>query len=52
MLEDYVQSSKEIYRLLVRHLEYTDTLAPEDLPLEVPLLFFGERMHTHPHAVT
>jgi len=52
MLEDYVQSSEEICRLLVGHLEYADTLAPEDLPLEVALLFFGERMHTQPHAVT
>jgi len=52
MLEDYVQSSEEICRLLVEHLIYADTLAPEDLPLEVPLLFFGERMHKHPHAVT
>jgi len=52
MLEDYVQSSEEICRLLVRHLEYADTLAPEDLPLEVPPLFFGKRMHTHPYAVT
>jgi len=38
MLEDYVQSSEEICRLLVGHLECADTLAPEDLPLEVPLL--------------
>jgi len=52
MLEDYVQSSEEICRLLVEHLVYADTLALEDLPLEVPLLFFGERMHTHPYHVT
>ena len=51
MLEDYVQSSEEVCRLLVDHLMYADTLVPEDLPLEVPLLLFGERMHTHPYAV-
>jgi len=52
MLEDYVQSSKEICRLLVEHLVSAYTLAPKDLPLEVPLLFSGERMHTHLYAVT
>ena len=52
MLEDYMQSSKEICRLLVRHLKHADTLSPDQLPLEVPLLFFGKRMQTHPHAVT
>jgi len=39
VLEDYVQSSKEICRLLVGHLEHADALAQEDLPLKVPLLF-------------
>jgi len=52
MLEDCTESSQEICRLLVDHLMYADTLAPEDLPLEVPLLLFGKRMHTHPYAVT
>jgi len=52
MLEDYVQSSEEICRLLVRHLEHADTLSPDQLPLEVPLLFFGVQMQTHPCAVT
>jgi len=52
MLEDHTQSSEEICRLLVQHLEYADTLVPEQLPLEVPLLLFGKRMHTHPYAVT
>ena len=36
----------------MEHLVCADTLAPEDLPLEVPLLFFGQRTHTHSHAVT
>jgi len=52
VLEDHTQSSDEICRLLVQHLKYADTLAPEQLPLEVPLLPFSERMHTHQHAVT
>ena len=52
MLEDHTRSSEEICRLLVQHLEFTDTLVPEELPLEVPLLPFGKRMHTHPYAVT
>jgi len=54
MLEDYVQSSEETCPLLVRHLlvEHVDALPPDQLPLEVPLLFFGERMQMHLHAVT
>jgi len=52
VLEDHTQSSDEICRLLVQHLKCADTLAPEQLPLEVPLLPFSERMHTHQHAVT
>ena len=52
MLEDHTQSSEEICRLPVQHLTCADMLAPEELPLEVPLLLFDKRMHTHPHAVT
>jgi len=52
MLEDHVQSSKEICTLLVRHLEYVDILPPDQLPLKVPLLFFGEWMQKHPYAIT
>jgi len=51
LLEDHARSSEEICRLLVQHLEYEDTLAPDQLPLEVPLLLFSERMHTHQYAV-
>jgi len=52
MLGDYVQSSEEICTLLVRHLEYADTLPQDQLPLEVPLLFFGERMQMHQCGIT
>jgi len=29
-----------------------DTLPPDQLPLEVPLLFFGERMQVHQCGIT
>jgi len=51
LLEDHVQSSEEICRLLAQHLEYANTLVPEQLPLEVPLLLFNKRMHPHQYAV-
>jgi len=51
LLEDHIRSSEEICRLLVQHLQCEDVLAPEQLPLEVPLLPFGERMHSHQHTV-
>ena len=51
LLENHVRSSEEICRLLALHLEYANKLAPEQLPLEVPLLPFDKRMHPHPYAV-
>jgi len=51
MLEDYVGSSQEMCRILSGHLAYANTLAPDRLPLKVPLLFYAEHMHTHPYVV-
>jgi len=31
---------------------YAETLPPDPLPLGAPLLFYAERMQTHPHVVT
>jgi len=52
MLEDYVASSQEMCHMLIRHLTYANTLPLDQLPLEVPLLFYAERMQTHPYVVT
>jgi len=52
MLGDYVASSQEMCRMLVQHLTCADTLPPDQLLLEVPLLFYAERMQTHPYVVT
>jgi len=51
MLEDYVGSSQEVCRILSRHLAHANTLPPDQLPLKVPLLFYAERMQTHPYVV-
>jgi len=47
VLEDNVASTQQMCRILGRHLAFADTLPPDRLPLRVPLLFYGERMHTH-----
>ena len=52
MLEDCVESTQEMGRILIRHLTHAETLTPDRLPLEVPILLYAERMHTHPCAVT
>jgi len=52
VLEDCVQSSKETHTLLVGYLEYADTLPLDQLPLEAPLLFFGERIQVHQCGIT
>ena len=50
-LEDHVASTQQMCRILGRHLAFANTLPPDRLPLRVPLLFYGERMHTHPHVI-
>jgi len=50
VLEDNVASTQQMCRMLGRHLAFADTLPPDRLPLRLPLLFYGERMHAHPHA--
>ena len=42
MLEDYVASSQEVCRILIRHLTHANTLPPDQLPVEVPLLFYAK----------
>ena len=51
MLEDYVESSEEICNQLITHLEYTDALPSDQLPLEVPLMFHGKRMWVYQCSV-
>ena len=51
MLEDHVASTQQMCCILGRHLAFADTLSPDQLPLRVPLLLYGERMHTHPHVI-
>jgi len=52
MLEDHEQSFKEMCCTLVDHLLYAEMLLPDRLPLEVPIMLCGERMQTHPFAIT
>ena len=52
LLEDHVQSSKEMCCILVGHLLYAETLLPDQLPLEVPIMLHGKRMQTHPYTIT
>jgi len=52
LLEDHVRSSKEMCCILIGHLMYTETLPPDQLPLQVPIVLYGERMQTHPYAIT
>jgi len=51
VLEDDVASTQKMCRTLGRHLAFANTLPPDRLPLRVPLLFCGERMHAHPYHV-
>jgi len=52
MLEDHERLSEEMCRILIGHLLYAETLSPDRLPLEVPITLYGERMQTHPYAIT
>jgi len=52
MLEDHERSSAEMCCILVDHLLCAETLSPDRLPLEVPIILYGERMQTHPFAIT
>jgi len=49
VLEDDLASTQKMCRMLGRHLAFANALPPDRLPLRVPLLFYGERMHAHPH---
>ena len=51
MLRDNAESTQQMCRILGRHLAFANTLPPNRLPLRVSLLFYGERMHTHPHGI-
>jgi len=51
MLRDNMESTQQMCRILGRHLAFANTLPPNRLPLRVSLLFYGERMHTHPHGI-
>jgi len=41
MLEDDVRSSKELCSILVGHLRYAETLPPNRLPWEVPIILYA-----------
>jgi len=51
MFGDHVGSTQQMCRTLGRHLAFANVLPPDRLPLRVPLVFYGERMHTHPHVI-
>jgi len=51
-LEDHERLSKEMCHTLIGHLLYAETLSPDRLPLEVPIMLHGEWMQTHPCAIT
>ena len=51
MLEDHVASTQQMCRTLGHHLLFANALRPEKLPLRAPLLFYAERMMTHPHVI-
>jgi len=52
VLEDDVQSSEELCDTLIGHLLHAETLPPDRLPLEVPVVLYAQRMQTHPYAIT
>jgi len=52
MLEDDVQSSEELCNMLIGHFLHAETLSPDQLPLEVPVVLYAQRMQTHPFAIT
>jgi len=51
MLEDHERSSAEMCRILVDHLLYVETLSPDQLPLEVPIILYGGQMQMHPFTM-
>jgi len=51
MLEDAVQSTKEVCNRLAFYINHANTLPDDQLPLEVPLIFYGQQMHLHPHDI-
>jgi len=51
MLRDNTESTQQMCRMLGRHLAFANTLPRDRLPLRVPLQFYSERMHTHPHGI-
>jgi len=52
MLEDNVRSSEELCNMLIGHLLCAETLPPNRLPWEVPIVLYAGRMQTHPYAIT
>jgi len=52
MLEDAVESSQETCTRLINYLNHADALPPDQLPLEAPLVFYGERMRMHQCGIT
>jgi len=51
MLRDDTESTQQMCRILGHHLAFANTLPRDRLPLRVPLQFYSERMHTHPHGI-
>jgi len=51
MLRDNAESTQQMCPMLGRHLAFANTLPRDWLPLRVPLQFYSERMHTHPHGI-
>jgi len=51
MLQDDVQSTNEVCGRLATYIRFALTLPDDQLPLELPLLIYGQRMHQHPHGM-
>jgi len=51
MLRDNTESTQVMCRILGRHLAFANALPRDRLPLGVPLQFYSERMHAHPHGI-
>ena len=49
LLNDNQESTQAMCHTIGRHLAFARTLPPEQPPCRVPLLFFSEQMHAHPH---
>jgi len=51
LLEDAVESAREACDALAVYLNHAVTLPQDELLLEVPFVFAGDRVRMHPHRI-